>query len=91
MHTNYIHFKNTKIQIKTLKNVSLRVSVLFKDHLQGARGQYFVKLPSWDLLIYVRYGIVRFAAICHYNPTVYVSGDPYWIYWKFIAIFSWAS
>ena len=30
-----------------------------------------------DLLLYARYGIVRFAALCHCNPSVYVSGAPY--------------
>ena len=44
----------------------------FLDYLQGARGQYFVKLPSLNLLIYVCYRNVRFAAVCHYNPSVYV-------------------
>ena len=69
---NIYTLKSTKIHIKTLKNLPLHVSVHFKDHLQGARGQYFVKLLSWDLLIYVRYRIVRFAAICHYSPSVCV-------------------
>jgi hypothetical protein len=41
----------------------------FEDHFEGAHGQYFVKLPSSDPLLYVRYGIVHFAAVCHYLLT----------------------
>ena len=46
-HTHNIYtLKSTKIHIKTLKNLPLHVSVPFSSHLQAARGQYFVKLPS---------------------------------------------
>jgi len=33
---------------------------------------YFAKLLRWDLLIYVRYKIVRFVAVRHFIPSVCV-------------------
>jgi len=36
-------------------------------------------LLRWDLLINVRYKIVRFVAVCHFIPSLHVSGVPYWV------------
>ena len=49
----------------------LHVSVHFLDHLQGARGQYFMQLPSLD-----HYRFVQDAAVCHYHPFLYVYEVP---------------
>ena len=38
---------------------------------------YFAKLLRWDLLIYVRYKVVRFVGMCHFIPSVCVSGVSY--------------
>jgi hypothetical protein len=38
-----------------------------------------VKLLRWDLLVYIRYEIVRFLAVCRFIPSVCVSGAPYWM------------
>jgi hypothetical protein len=54
----------------------LHVSVHIYDHLQGAREQYFVQLPSWIMLMYVRCVFVRYVAVCHYRRFVCVSGAP---------------
>jgi hypothetical protein len=54
---------------------------LFKTILRGAHRLYFAKLLRWDLLIYVRYKIVRFVSICHFMLSVCVRvcvcGVPY--------------
>jgi hypothetical protein len=57
----------------------LHVSMSFKNHPQVARWLYFAKLLRWDLLMYVRYKIVRFVAVCHFNSPMCVSGVPYWV------------
>ena len=49
---------------------------LFKNHPQEARRLCFAKLLRWDLLIYVRHKIVRFVVVCHFIPSVCVSGVP---------------
>jgi len=45
---------------------------LFKNHPRGVRTLYFANLLRWDLLIYVRYKIVRFVALCQFIPSVCV-------------------
>jgi hypothetical protein len=52
---------------------------LFKNHPQGAHRVFFARLLIWGLLIYVRYKIVRFVAVCHFITSVCVSGVPYWV------------
>jgi hypothetical protein len=37
-----------------------------------------MQLLSCDRLIYARYRFVQYAAVCHYRPFVYVSGEPDW-------------
>ena len=37
-------------------------------------------LLRWDLLIYVRYVIVRFVAVCHFALSVCVSGVPFYVF-----------
>jgi hypothetical protein len=78
-HTIYT-LKSTKIHIKTLKILPLHVSISFLRPSSG---------DSWTLLCQVTklksvdirslYRVVRFAAVCHYIPSLYVSVVPYWV------------
>jgi hypothetical protein len=47
----------------------LHISFSFYNHPQWACRLYCAKLLRWDLLIYVRYRIVRFVAVCHFIPS----------------------
>jgi hypothetical protein len=54
-------------------SLPLHVSVHIYDHLQGAREQYFMQLPSCIPFIYVRCVFVQYAAVCHYRRFVCVT------------------
>jgi len=76
--TQYIHFKSTKFTLKTLNTCPYMFRSLFKTILGGGACRlYFAKLLRWDLLIHIHYKIVRFVAVCHFIPSVCVSGVPY--------------
>jgi len=68
----HAHFKNTNSHqyLKHLKNTLKTCpptcfGPYIYDHLQGAQEQYFMPLLSWIPWIYVRYVLVRYAAVCH--------------------------
>jgi hypothetical protein len=69
---NIYTLKSTKIHIKTLNTCPYMFWSLFKTILRGACRLYFTELLRWDLLIYVRYKIVRFVDIRHFIPSVCV-------------------
>jgi len=63
--------KSTKIHIKnTLTLAPTCFDLFLKTILKGACRLYFAKLLRWYLLIYVRYKVVRFVAVCYFIPSV---------------------
>jgi hypothetical protein len=71
---NIYTLKSVKVHIKTLNTCPYMFRSLFKIILKGARRLHFAKSLRWGLLINVCYKIVRFVAVCHFIPSVCVSG-----------------
>jgi hypothetical protein len=66
-----VHFKTLKCHIKHLTLAPKCFSLLW-NHPHGARKLHFASLLRWDLLIYIRYKIVHFVAICWFILSIHV-------------------